>query len=355
MLVKGGALGDEVRKLAEARWDDTDPPTGPDETLSDRLLRLSHEVIFEERADDPIFHLVSWSLDPELFELVLVRNWEVGGLDGREAMMFLARAIMYDIAVYPNEPKDEAGLIELQRSLIETGIEDATGKRYKLTRYGRIGEAAEIIETVGGTESLSTGEAMLLRRILEQRAAEHIEAAKVLIGLRTGIDELRQLLDEDDVSEAALQGCLTRNPLLFGAQYREVRPKHSLGSEYEMDYALVRLGGFVDLVEIEKASDVVYTKRGNPSAQLTHAEQQVLDWLAWIDEYGGYAERNLPELERPIGYVVIGRAEALDERTRKKLARRNAAFKGSLEIMTFDALVDRAEAILAALTGAGAS
>lgn len=351
MIVKDDRAGDDVRKLAEARWDAAGP--SEDDFGLGSLLESSHEVIFEIREGQPIFHLVGWLFDPELFELVLARSWEVGDLDPERAKLTLGRALMNDTPVYPNTPADEPPLMELHRALIEVGIKDSSGKTYRLTRYARLGEAEDIVESLSTTETLSAGEMMLLRQALERRAAEHVEAGTVLAGLRAGIAELTELLNAENVKEARLQTCLTQNPLLFGAQYREVRPKHSLGSEYEMDYALVRLGGSVDLVEIEKAADPLYTKAGNPSAKLVHAEQQVLDWLAWIDKYPGYAERNLPGLERPIGYVVIGRDASLDEAAGAKLAQRNAALKGRVEILTFDALIDRGEAILAALTGTG--
>jgi hypothetical protein len=48
--------------------------------------------------------------------------------------------------------------------------------------------------------------------------------ALMLAGLEAGISQLRKLLAADDTSEAELQACLTANPLLFDAQYREVQP-----------------------------------------------------------------------------------------------------------------------------------
>jgi hypothetical protein len=54
---------------------------------------------------------------------------------------------------------------------------------------------------------------------------------------------------------------------------------------------------------------------------------------------------------RPVGYIVIGRDRALGDTGREKLTRRNAAFAGRLEILTFDDLARRAEALLRNLTG----
>jgi hypothetical protein len=80
----------------------------------------------------------------------------------------------------------------------------------------------------------------LLRQALEKRADENAEAARVLAGLRAAVDELSDLL-KHDVREAELQTCLTNNSLLFGTQYRQVKPKHRLGDQFELDTHLYGL------------------------------------------------------------------------------------------------------------------
>lgn len=358
MHVKGGAAGDAVRELAHARWTEAGAQS-TDQSLTSTLLRSSHEIVFELRDGEPVMHFVSWALDPELFELELTPSWELTGFDDAEDVKYyLALGLIYNVPVLPNTSGDEVVLADYYRSLIQDGVvrKDSEGGdvRIALTRYGgTLGQAGEIVESLSGDQGLSAGEMRVLREALEQRASQHAEAARVLTGLRAAISELAALLGQDELAEADLQSCLTRNPLLFGTNYREVKPKHQLGNQYEMDYALVRLGGIVDLVEIERSTDPLYTQRGDPSARLVHAEQQVLDWLAWIDEHGAYARKYLPGLERPVGYVVIGRDASLGSIGIERLKRRNTALAGSFEILTFDALLRRAEALLQALTGRG--
>jgi Domain of unknown function (DUF4263) len=353
MLVKGGASGDQVRALAKARWEALPQE---DQMLVSQLLRGAREIIFELRDAEPILTFVGWAFDPESFEFVLGASWELFGFDDAEDVKFyLSLALIEDVQVFPNSSDDEVSLAEYYRSLIQEGVvrRDASGGdvRIALTRYGgELGKAGDVLEGLSRREALSPGEMRVLQVALEQRSAEHAEAAKVLAGLRAGIKELGELLTREKVVEAELQSCLTRNPLLFGTHYREVKPKHCLGNQYEMDYALVRLAGFVDLVEIERSSDSVYNQRGDPSGRLVHAEQQVLDWLAWIDEHASYARKYLPGVERPAGYIVIGRDSALSGAGREKLTRRNAAFAGRLEILTFDDLARRADALLRTLT-----
>ncbi|MCB8980031.1 MAG: hypothetical protein H6657_21685 [Ardenticatenaceae bacterium] len=63
-----------------------------------------------------------------------------------------------------------------------------------------------------------------------------------------------------------MQRCLTDNPILFGLDYQLVIPKQALGSEYEMDYALVRWNGQIDLVEIEASTHKLFTKKIKPDS-----------------------------------------------------------------------------------------
>jgi hypothetical protein len=162
---------------------------------------------------------------------------------------------------------------------------------------------------------------------------------------------LEGLLDEKERNENALQRCLTENPILFGTEYARVIPKHGLGDEYEMDYALERVSGLVDLVEIEASTHPLFTQAGNPRKELVHAEQQVIDWLDWIEQHGEYARHRLPGLMQPLGYVIIGGTLGMSEEERKRLHRRNSMFRGALQILTYDDLLDRARTLLQILEG----
>jgi Shedu protein SduA, C-terminal len=103
-------------------------------------------------------------------------------------------------------------------------------------------------------------------------------------------------------------------------------------------------------MEIEASTHKLYTRAGNPSAALTHAEQQVLDWLAWLDEYAPYARSRLPGLRRACGLVVIGRRPDLSEKDRERLRWRNIMYAGRLTILTYDDLLDRCDVFRKLLT-----
>ena len=330
---------------------------GKDRGFEWTLIASSREIIFELRDGEPVFHYVLIGIDSRTLELVTTAAIEGTGLDDNDVKKTLALAVAEHIPVYPNTPEDAPRLLSYQKDLMTKGFsvgkEENGRRRYILTRYEEsLQTPEEALEGLAREEPLSPVEAEIVRKALAERLEEHELAGRALARLRSGVDELESLLSAD-VREEDLQECLTRNPALFGAEYREIWSKYRLGAEFEMDYALVRVSGTVDLVEIEKSSHPLFTRKGDPRAELTHAEQQVLDWLDWVDRHIEYARRELPLL-RPTGYVVIGRDQNLPNDGRERLRRRNLAFQGALQILTYDDLLSRARRLVTLLMeGAG--
>ena len=74
--------------------------------------------------------------------------------------------------------------------------------------------------------------------------------------------------------------------------------------------------------------------------------QQIIDWIDWIEKNNSYARAKLKGLLTPKGFVIIGRESSLNEKTKASLLRRNKAFNGLIEILTYDDLLNKAECIL---------
>ena len=231
---------------------------------------------------------------------------------------------------------------------------DDKGKKskYMLTRSPGEGiESYEYFEKLNLNEPLQPAELTLVRNAVLKEIKRRDHATRILALLRLAITDLKKLLNAKKRNESALQKCLTRNPILFGTEYTKIIPKHCLGAEFEMDYALERVSGIVDLVEIESSTLTLFTKKGKPSKYLIHAEQQVLDWLLWIERNHPYAREGLPGIMQPVGYIIIGRNKSLQPKDKESLKRRNILFKGSMEILTYDDLLDRAKNLLSILSG----
>ncbi|MQA92544.1 MAG: DUF4263 domain-containing protein [Gemmatimonas sp.] len=323
------------------------------------FIASAREIIFDVEGEDGQFslHYVLIGLDSETMEFVATAAIQGLHFDANDVKRNLAFALTEGVPVYPNTPEVAPALVSLQKDLMATGFSSSSdeGKRYTLTRYAAdAAQPEKALEELAKEQPLSFAEAELVRGSLVRQLAEHSAATRALAGLRSAINELHDLL-EREVREEELQKCLTRNPALFGAEYRAVEPKHRLGGEYEMDYALIRISGLVDVVEIERSSHKLFRQSGDPTSALIHAEQQVLDWLSWCDHNSAYAREGLPLIQRPIGFVVIGHTSDLSEDDRKRLIRRNLTFEGHLQVLTYDDLLERAQRLVEVLVGNGDS
>lgn len=190
------------------------------------------------------------------------------------------------------------------------------------------------------------GDALLAAAKASENEQRIADAIRLVGALRAAIGELETLLESATRNENALQRCLTSYPILFGLNYQRILPKYRLGSAYEMDYALEDVSGLVDLVEIESSNLRLYTRQGNPTKELTHAEQQVLDWLEWVEANTRLVRDDLPAMMRPKGQVVIGRRTDLASADQQRLRRRNVSWQGAIQVLTYDDLLDRAKTML---------
>ncbi len=134
---------------------------------------------------------------------------------------------------------------------------------------------------------------------------------------------------------------------LYGCSplYSKIR----LGSEYEVDFVCFDSGSYGPewrLIEIEGPNKRLFTKSGQPSADLLHAIQQVRDWHTWIHDNLDYARKVMPQIEYPLGYVFVGRRSELSSSDRKKLCRLAYDNRALLKIHTLDRFEGMARSVL---------
>lgn len=326
------------------------------------LFESAKEAIFDCVDNKPIIHLISYSIDASRGQIEVGHNLDIlfGDTNKEEiredVKRTLAVAKAFGVPVYPNTDKVAPILAKYTRDMLVDGFRahDPEGKCMKLMLTNSPGAKIETIEYLGEislAEMHTPAELHLIRQAVQQEVDQYKEAERILTNLRLAIGELKECLEDEGRNEGTLQETLTRNPILFGADYIRVIPKHKLGSDFEMDYALVRTSRLVDLVEIEASNHELFTKSGNPTQYLIHAEQQILDWLNWIERNHGYACEKLPGVMKPIGYVVIGRTQNMSEMHLKRLQQRKALFRGTIEILTYDDLLIKAQNLLRILEG----
>lgn len=154
--------------------------------------------------------------------------------------------------------------------------------------------------------------------------------------------------------EHDVQSFLQSNPMLLvqhlgGGHGRWVIPKQRLGSEHVTDFVIGGSHSFGfewEAVELENPHARMFTKGGDPSAELTHAIRQIQDWRAWLQRNQNYAAR--PKTENGLGLtditanipglILIGRREDVATSTNER--RRQMVSDLKIKIHSYDFLLE---------------
>jgi hypothetical protein len=146
---------------------------------------------------------------------------------------------------------------------------------------------------------------------IDPRAATRREYSDLL-------NAFRALLDGP---EAGLQDFLEANPQLLSPTHLRMWKKVPLGRH--VTDLVFREPSDYTLVELEAPSRALFRKDGQQTQELTHAIDQVHDWLRYIEDNLDTVRRELG-LEgissHPACLVVIGRSAGLSEDDKRKLA-----------------------------------
>jgi len=111
-------------------------------------------------------------------------------------------------------------------------------------------------------------------------------------------------------------------------------PQKRLGAEHVPDFLVAELSsiGFAWFgVELKNPNAMLFNRKGDPSAALTHAIRQVADWRAWLKNNIDYAQRlrhknglGLIDIDANLPcYILIGRREVLSDNTRARRRQMN--------------------------------
>jgi len=345
-----GTMSDRLSELVREQSNNkkAEGPGGP----AFNIYKMAKEIIFDVNDDSKLtLTPMTWILDSETFEYVLTGLIQ-GIYDGvDEVKEDIAWALYHEVPIVPNNDVVAPRLEAIYADLMANGLRierEGSIERFAISDQLRFDPESNV-----KTDRLVIQPAevrLLLARLREEQAQNDVVKA-VLARLKAAATELSTLLAAIKRNEHDLQRCLTKYPILFGLNYRKVLPKHKLGSDLETDYALELTDGSIDVMEIEASTHPIYKKNGDPTIALVHAEQQVLDWLAWLDKHSPYAREKLPGLRRACGIVVIGTRAKLNENEKERLRWRNMMYAGRLTVLTYDDLLDRCEALHRLLLG----
>jgi hypothetical protein len=158
-----------------------------------------------------------------------------------------------------------------------------------------------------------------------------------------------KLLQDRDSTEHDYHKLIAGHPAFFFLQLWQVVSKPELGSEHQADFVLafdqMSAGIHYRFIEIESPHAVAYTASGNPSARLTHAIQQVMDWKRWIKSNRSQYKKLFPskyarvqEFDNLSYCIYIGRR---DQSSRLTALRNEFSKEVGIGIRSFDSLMDR--------------
>jgi hypothetical protein len=164
--------------------------------------------------------------------------------------------------------------------------------------------------------------------------------------------KFRALLDSNPDREQALQSFLQENPVLLCPTHTRMWPKLPFGAKIS-DFVFREANNDYVLVEIERSTLELFRKDGHATADLTHAQGQIVDWKRYLEDNLHTVQRELGLIgitPNPTGLVVIGRSSSLSLDDRRKL-QTMASESPKLRIMTYDDVYENAKALLENLLG----
>lgn len=190
-----------------------------------------------------------------------------------------------------------------------------------------------------------------------------LENSRQLI-IKTNIDIFKKDLEEfekllkksesQQINEEEIQKFLTAKRWIFSPEYYKVEPKKPAGSKSQFDYYLEDYKGKGTIVELEKPSDPIFSKNEKYGLSSKCAESlgQLIRYIETTIAIGH--SREVSRIEKisevkPLGFLIIGRTKTDDEV--RRLETINFYFARSIEILSYDMLLKRTEALLSPFIG----
>jgi hypothetical protein len=163
------------------------------------------------------------------------------------------------------------------------------------------------------------------------------------------LEEFQSLLGG---SEEPVHQFLRQHPELISPTCERFWSKLSFGGSIS-DFVFREAYNDYELVELEAPIRLLFRKDGQQGEELTHAINQIADWLRYIEDNKRTVEneQGLTGISTsPRTLIVIGRAASLTEENRRKLTTLQNQYRG-LRILTYDDLLANARSNLERILG----
>jgi hypothetical protein len=181
--------------------------------------------------------------------------------------------------------------------------------------------------------------------VLEQKLKQKNQS-EVVSNLFLLFIGLNELISNPHTKERAIHNFIKNNPSCLDVYGSRIKSEVWLGKQYRIDLAIQYTldEKKIQLVELERANEKLFTEKGRLRSYVNHAIQQVEDWLQWWHENPNDRPKDFDSSILPEGLVVIGRNKNLSEDDRKRLVHLNSTRK--VKVITYDDLLDRIESLI---------
>lgn len=166
--------------------------------------------------------------------------------------------------------------------------------------------------------------------------------------LHLGPSVLREydlLIKASASDEPAFQDFFCNHPQMLDPMALQVWSQPDFHGAYEPDFVIRRADDSYLIVEIETPNKPLTTQAGQLTADVTHAEKQVTDYRAFLNERVGEAQKHFPHYSGADCLTVIGLENNLSPQQLRSVTNANAG-RHAVRIVGFDWLAKRARAII---------
>ena len=204
-----------------------------------------------------------------------------------------------------------------------------------------------------------------------ENESENYYARIELAQFTIAFDTLKEmLLRADSISEPQWQEQIHKILKLLYTKYifctRELMFKGVDGYDKKPDFILVDANGFIDVLEIKKASLPILTKQASyrhnyvPVREFSGMVQQLEKYIYCLNSLGDkdpffdkltdrLSNKVTPQVVNPQGILLIGRSNEFNEQQKRDFELIKRRYKNVADIMTYDDLLSRLQNIIDAL------
>jgi hypothetical protein len=154
------------------------------------------------------------------------------------------------------------------------------------------------------------------------------------------LDKYKQIISEENFDERVIHRYLRDHPVLLFPTKKRLIYEYGLVEDgnlvHKIDFVIEKTTERYVLVELENPKHRIFTKGGDYTAQVNHAERQVEDWILFLRRNPDSVEADLPGLVAPEGMVIIGRSAKFSLRDRQRIRIHNE--KHNIKLHTYDDL-----------------